>query len=147
MLVRGVPRGLRPGRQRALEALAVNRVWITPRFRGRRRFVPNRILSSRFRPPTFRSAIGAAFSVCPARNVWRWFSTAIAVIAAVPWILIAPAVRADTVDLELVFASDGSGSIDDDELRLQREGYATAFSDPKVLNEIAAGTHGRIAIA
>src|SRR3546814_16858089 len=40
-----------------------------------------------------------------------------------------------------------SGSIDDDELRLQREGYATAFSDPKVLNAIAAGTHGRIAIA
>src|SRR3546814_16927945 len=96
--------------------------------------------------PLFRS-IGAAFSVCPARNVGRWFSTAIAVIAAVPWILIAPAVRADTVDLELVFASDGSGSIDDDELRLQREGYATAFSDPTVLNAIAAGTHGRIAIA
>src|SRR5690606_7597175 len=64
-----------------------------------------------------------------------------------PCILTAPAARAETVDLELVFASDGSGSIDDDELRLQREGYATALSDPKVLNAIAAGTHGRIAVA
>lgn len=57
------------------------------------------------------------------------------------------AAKAEAVDLELVFAADGSGSIDDDELRLQREGYATALSDPKVLNAIAGGTHGRIAVA
>lgn len=56
-------------------------------------------------------------------------------------------VRAETVDLELVFAADGSGSIDDEELRLQREGYATALSDPKVLDAIASGLHGRIAVA
>ena len=30
------------------------------------------------------------------------------------------------VDLELVLAADGSGSIYDEELRLQREGYARA---------------------
>lgn len=59
----------------------------------------------------------------------------------------ATAARAQTVDLELVFAADGSGSIDDAELRLQRDGYATALSDPKVLNAIAGGTRGRIAVA
>lgn len=53
----------------------------------------------------------------------------------------------ESVDLELVFAADGSGSIDDDELRLQREGYATALSDPKVLSAIAGGALGRIAVA
>lgn len=58
-----------------------------------------------------------------------------------------PSARAQTVDLELVFAADGSGSIDDYELRLQREGYATALSDSKVLDAIASGGHGRIAVA
>ena len=60
---------------------------------------------------------------------------------------IAPGARADAVDLELVFAADGSGSIDNEELRLQRDGYATALSDPKVLAAIASGAHGRIAVA
>ena len=44
----------------------------------------------------------------------------------------APA-RAESVDLELVFAADGSGSIDDDELRLQRQGWADALTSPEVL--------------
>jgi hypothetical protein len=51
------------------------------------------------------------------------------------------------VDLELVFAADGSGSIDDDELRLQREGYAAALADSRVLSAIGSGLHGRIAVA
>ncbi|NQW09707.1 MAG: DUF1194 domain-containing protein [Alphaproteobacteria bacterium] len=54
---------------------------------------------------------------------------------------------AGAVDLELVFAADGSGSIDDDELRLQRDGYATALADPRVLDAIASGVHGRIVVA
>lgn len=74
------------------------------------------------------------------------FSTALLLIlaAANPCTAVA---RSESVDLELVFAADGSGSIDDAELRLQRDGYATALSDPKVLNAIASGTHGRIAVA
>ena len=62
--------------------------------------------------------------------------------------VLAPAAYAvEPVDLELVFAADGSGSIDDDELRLQREGYAAALADPRVLDAIASGYLGRIVVA
>ncbi len=58
-----------------------------------------------------------------------------------------PAAEPTLVDLELVLAADGSGSIDDAELALQREGYAAAITDPQVLSTIAAGDLGRIAVA
>ncbi|HET8727942.1 MAG TPA: DUF1194 domain-containing protein [Alphaproteobacteria bacterium] len=51
------------------------------------------------------------------------------------------------VDLELVLTADGSGSIDDGELRLQREGYAEAIASPRVLDAILSGFNGRIAVA
>lgn len=55
--------------------------------------------------------------------------------------------RAETVDLELVFAADGSGSIDDEELALQRRGYAEAVTNPRILSLITGGLHGAIAVA
>lgn len=58
----------------------------------------------------------------------------------------APAARAETVDLELVLAADGSPSIDDGELRLQRDGYAAAITDPEVLSALTAGAHGKTAL-
>jgi hypothetical protein len=60
--------------------------------------------------------------------------------------LVAPA-RAEPVDLELVFAADGSGSIDDDELRLQRRGWADALTSKDVLDGIRDGALGAIAVA
>lgn len=51
------------------------------------------------------------------------------------------------VDVELVLAADGSGSITEEEMRLQREGYAAAISDPRVLDAIQSGFLGRIAVA
>lgn len=51
------------------------------------------------------------------------------------------------VDLELILAVDVSGSIDEDEGRLQREGYRQALTDPGVIRAIQAGRHKRIAIA
>lgn len=54
---------------------------------------------------------------------------------------------AEPVDLELVFAADGSGSIDDDELRLQRKGWADALTSPEVLAGIRDGPSGAIAVA
>ncbi len=51
------------------------------------------------------------------------------------------------VDLELVLAADGSGSIDDAELALQREGYAAAISSRKIIEAIQFGARGRIAVA
>ncbi len=59
----------------------------------------------------------------------------------------APAKAQIAVDLELVLAADGSGSIDDDELKLQREGYAAAIVHPRVLGAIRGGFHQRIALA
>ncbi|MGI9520876.1 MAG: DUF1194 domain-containing protein [Hyphomicrobiaceae bacterium] len=53
----------------------------------------------------------------------------------------------DYVDLELVLAVDVSRSMDQDEQRLQREGYVTAFRDVQVQKAIRSGPNGRIAIA
>lgn len=53
---------------------------------------------------------------------------------------------AETVDLQLVLAADVSRSIDDDEFKLQRHGYASAFRDPRVLRAIRSGQYGRIAV-
>lgn len=50
------------------------------------------------------------------------------------------------VDVELVIAADGSGSISDEELQVQREGYAAAITAPQVLNVIKAGIYSRIAV-
>ena len=95
---------------------------------------------------TFRSIITFAASVAARRTDGFRFSTTALAALVVFGLANAPLARANTVDLELVFAADGSGSIDDEELRLQREGYATALSDPKVLAAIASGAHGRIAV-
>ena len=58
----------------------------------------------------------------------------------------APEVRAERVDLALVLAADVSRSIDDDEFKLQRQGYAAAITNPRVLSAIAAGQYGAIAV-
>jgi hypothetical protein len=52
----------------------------------------------------------------------------------------------DTVDLELVLLADATGSIDEDEIRFQRRGYAEAITDPAVLAAITDGAHGEIAV-
>jgi hypothetical protein len=55
---------------------------------------------------------------------------------------------AEPVDLELVLMADATGSIDEVEIRLQRQGYADAMLDPEVLWAIAnGGARGRIAVA
>ena len=60
----------------------------------------------------------------------------------------APAARADEpVDLLLVFAADVSRSIDQAKFQLQREGYAAAIADKRVLEAITAGRNKRIAVA
>lgn len=50
------------------------------------------------------------------------------------------------VDLELILAIDVSGSIDEFEAKLQRQGYQTALLNPKVTDAIMSGPHGRIAL-
>ncbi len=51
------------------------------------------------------------------------------------------------VDLELVIAVDVSRSIDEEEARLQRQGYVEAFRDEKVIRAIRSGMLRRIAVA
>lgn len=51
------------------------------------------------------------------------------------------------VDLELVLAVDISGSVDEVEAQLQREGYVAALRHPQVIEAIQGGMIGRIAVA
>ncbi|HEY4251766.1 MAG TPA: DUF1194 domain-containing protein [Roseomonas sp.] len=54
---------------------------------------------------------------------------------------------AEPVDVALVLAVDVSRSIDEDEARLQREGYRSAVTDPRVIETIRGGMMGGIALA
>ena len=62
--------------------------------------------------------------------------------AAVP----TAAAAAERVDLLLVLAADVSRSVDNAKFQLQREGYAAAISDPRVLDAIRSGRNGRIGL-
>lgn len=55
--------------------------------------------------------------------------------------------EAQAVDVLLVLAVDVSRSIDEEEARLQREGYAEALRSPAVHDAIAGGMHGAIGLA
>lgn len=57
-----------------------------------------------------------------------------------------PARAGEAVDLLLVLAADVSRSVDQPKFQLQRDGYAAAMSDPRVLEAISAGVHRRIAV-
>jgi hypothetical protein len=60
---------------------------------------------------------------------------------------LAPTARAaEPVDLLLVLAADVSRSVDAQKFQLQREGYAAAVADPRVLDAIRSGRNGRIAV-
>jgi len=50
------------------------------------------------------------------------------------------------VDLELILAVDVSGSIDEEEARLQRQGYVAAIGDPEIVRAVTSGMLGRIAV-
>src|SRR5262245_66435761 len=52
----------------------------------------------------------------------------------------------ERADLLLVLAADVSRSVDERKFRLQREGYATAIVDPRVVRAVTAGPSGRFAL-
>ena len=68
------------------------------------------------------------------------------VACVLPLLPIAPALAED-VDVALVLVTDVSRSIDDTEFKLEKDGYASAFSDPKVLEAIRGGPAGKIAVS
>lgn len=61
----------------------------------------------------------------------------------------APAAQAQglPVDLELILAVDCSGSVDEVEAQLQREGYIAALTSDRVINAIKSGENRRIGVA
>jgi hypothetical protein len=59
----------------------------------------------------------------------------------------AMATAAEAVDLLLVLAADVSGSMDDAEQRLQREGYRAALLDARVLAALGGGLAGAVGLA
>ena len=74
----------------------------------------------------------------------KLFALLLALCLAVPTVTAVNA--AEKVDVELVLAVDGSGSIDDIEFALQRKGYARAISHPLVLNAIRGGEFQKLAV-
>jgi len=71
---------------------------------------------------------------------------AILALSALLAVTSAPGRAAEQVDLLLVLASDVSRSVDTRKFELQRQGYAAALSNPRVIEAIKSGPHGRIAI-
>ena len=71
----------------------------------------------------------------------RFLLTIVALVA-----IATPASAAEPVDLVLVLASDVSRSVDAAKFKLQRDGYVAAISNPRVIEAIQSGPHGRIAI-
>jgi hypothetical protein len=58
----------------------------------------------------------------------------------------APVRAAEPVDLLLVLAADVSRSISQEKFELQRQGYAAAIAEPRVLDAIRSGLNGRIGL-
>jgi hypothetical protein len=71
----------------------------------------------------------------------------IAIAAAVPVLFATAARAAEEVDLLLVLSSDVSRSIDAPKFKLQRDGYAAAIMNPRVIQAIRSGAVGKIAIS
>jgi hypothetical protein len=74
--------------------------------------------------------------------------TLLRILLAVLALVAAPlsARAAEAVDLLLVLAADVSRSVDHAKFQLQRDGYAAAINDPRVMNAIMSGANRRIAL-
>lgn len=66
-------------------------------------------------------------------------------LALVVW-LTPPIEAAEPVDVELVLAVDVSLSMSPGELEIQRHGYAAALTHDNVLQAIADGAYGKVAV-
>ena len=71
----------------------------------------------------------------------------LAAALAAPALLSARSARAtEEVDVELILAVDVSRSVDAEEMEMQMRGYAAAFRDPRLVQGIAGGPLGAIAV-
>jgi hypothetical protein len=76
----------------------------------------------------------------------RIFGRALTLVATLLMTQIPLARAAEQTDLLLVLAMDVSRSMDQPKFLLQRQGYAAAISNPKVLDAIKSGPHQKIAL-
>jgi hypothetical protein len=77
----------------------------------------------------------------------KWLGYGVSAVALAILPAVYPAEADDeVVDVELVLAVDVSLSMSPEELVIQRDGYAAALTEPVVLNAIADGAHGKIAV-
>jgi hypothetical protein len=98
-------------------------------------------------PPGLRSMMTSPARLSVPENAGTHFMRLISWLFAASLVL-APAVHAaESVDLTLVLVSDVSRSIDDVEFKLEKEGYADAFTSRQVIDAIQGGTVGAIAVA
>jgi hypothetical protein len=74
---------------------------------------------------------------------WRAALTCLALVGSLTTGAFA---ASEPVDVELVLAVDVSSSMNEEELRLQREGYAAAFRSKDVIEAITGGLHRKVAI-
>lgn len=74
----------------------------------------------------------------------RWIAPLLALLLAMP--AAAHAAESTSVDVALVIVDDVSGSINDAEFDLQKQGYLAAFTDPRVIAAIKGGPNGAIAV-
>jgi hypothetical protein len=77
------------------------------------------------------------------RPAWR---PALALLLLLLGLSLPVARAAEPADLLLVLAADVSRSVDQQKFQLQREGYAAAIADRRVLDAISSGRNGRIAV-
>ena len=76
-----------------------------------------------------------------------WMTAIAFALAAAASLAARPALAEEgTVDLLLVLAADVSRSVDEKKFKLQRDGYAAAIADPRVVRAMTAGPAGRIAL-
>ena len=79
-------------------------------------------------------------------SIVRTFTAVLTLICAGVVLVPATVSAADQVDLLLILAADVSRSVDSTKFQLQREGYAAAISDSRVLDAIHSGHNGRIGL-
>lgn len=78
--------------------------------------------------------------------VKRALSPVLGLALALVWCLHVPHASAEPVDLRLVLAVDASGSVNETRFELQKQGYAAAFRNPRVLRAIQSGPNRKIAL-
>jgi hypothetical protein len=79
-------------------------------------------------------------------NFSRTVATVLILICTGMALVPVTAPAAEQADLLLILAADVSRSIDSTKFQLQREGYAAAISDPRVLDAIRSGRNSRIGL-